>query len=43
MGLPLPESVGYVPPGLTPLLMIVKRFHQGNAHGGQPTVIEVMK
>jgi hypothetical protein len=40
--LPL-QKVGDVPPGLTPLLIIVKRFHKGNAHGGRPTVIKVRK
>ena len=28
---------GVRPPGMTPLLMIVKIFHKGNAHGGEPT------
>ena len=40
--LPL-QKVGHVPPGLTPLLMIVKRFHKGNAHGCELTVIKVRK
>jgi hypothetical protein len=40
---PPPIKLGYIPPGLTPLLMIVERFHEGNAHGGRPTVIKVRK
>jgi hypothetical protein len=35
---PLSKIVGY-----TPWLMIVKRFHKGNADAGQPTVIKVRK
>jgi hypothetical protein len=42
--LPLSKKVGGTPlSGLTPLLMIVKIFHKGNAHGGRPTVIKVRK